>query len=128
MCGVASQPPTGTDGSLYVLKSLGEAGYGGAIIEMQPLWVALGPLFAVPVTAMALGPAALCLRSGAKVPAGAWAMLLAGLVAGTLHSRCMWIAGLFCGLCLAYGVAAAPRGARSPARGGPLRRQAPRSA
>lgn len=107
MCAASLLNPYGTDGSLYVLKSLGEADYGGAIIEMQPLWVSLGPLFAVPVAAMALGPAALCLRSGAKVPAGAWAMLLAGLVAGTLHSRCMWIAGLFCGLCLAYGVAAA---------------------
>lgn len=107
MCAASLLNPYGADGSLYVLKSLGEAGYGGAIIEMQPLWVSLGPLFAVPVAAMALGPAALCLRSGAKVPAGAWAMLLAGLVAGTLHSRCMWIAGLFCGLCLAYGVAAA---------------------
>lgn len=107
MCAASLLNPYGADGSLYVLKSLGEAGYGGAIIEMQPLWVSLGPLFAVPVAAMALGPAALCLRSGAKVPAGAWAMLLAGLVAGTLHSRCMWIAGLFCGLCFAYGVAAA---------------------
>lgn len=107
MCAASLLNPYGADGSLYVLKSLGEAGYGDAIIEMQPLWVSLGPLFAVPVAAMALGPVALCLRSGAKVPSGAWAMLLAGLAAGTLHSRCMWIAGLFCGLCLAYGVAAA---------------------
>ena len=92
MCAASLLNPYGADGSLYVLKSLGEAGYGGAIIEMQPLWVSLGPLFAVPVAAMALGPAALRSRSGAKVPAGAWAMLLAGLVAGTLSSRCMWIA------------------------------------
>lgn len=97
--------PYGADGSLYVLKSLGEAGYGGAIIEMQPLWVSLGPLFAVPVAALALGPAALCLRCGARVPPGAWAMLAAGIAAGTLHSRCMWIAGLFCGLCCAFGLA-----------------------
>ena len=48
--------PYGADGSLYVLKSLGEAAYGGAIVEMQPLWVQLGPLFAVPVATMALGP------------------------------------------------------------------------
>lgn len=107
MCAASLLNPYGADGSLYVLKSLGEAGYGGAIIEMQPLWVSLGPLFAVPVAAMALGPAALRSRSGAKVPAGAWAMLLAGLVAGTLSSRCMWIAGLFCGLACAPGIAGA---------------------
>lgn len=107
MCAASLLNPYGAGGSLYVLKSLGEAGYGGAIIEMQPLWVSLGPLFAVPVAAMALGPAALRSRSGAKVPAGTWAMLLAGLVAGTLSSRCMWIAGLFCGLACAPGIAGA---------------------
>lgn len=89
------------------MKSLGEAAYGGAIVEMQPLWVQLGPLFAVPVATMALGPIALCRRSGARVPAGAAAMLLAGIAAGVLHSRCMWIAGLFCGLCCAFGLAGA---------------------
>lgn len=107
MCAASLLNPYGADGALYVLKSLGEAGYGGAIDEMQPLWVSLGPLFAVPVAAMALGPAAICVRRGAKAPAGAWAMLLAGFVAGTLHSRCLWIAGLFCGLVCAYGVAGA---------------------
>ena len=65
MCAASLLNPYGADGSLYVLKSLGEAGYGGAIIEMQPLWVSLGPLFAVPVAAMALGPAALRSRSDA---------------------------------------------------------------
>ena len=39
------------------------------------------PLFAVPVATMALGPIALCRRSGARVPAGAAAMLLAGIAA-----------------------------------------------
>ena len=58
MCAASLLNPYGADGALYVLKSLGEAGYGGAIDEMQPLWVSLGPLFAVPVAAMALGPAA----------------------------------------------------------------------
>ena len=89
MCAASPLNPYGADGSLYVLKSLGEASYGGAIVEMQPLWVPLGPLFAVPVAAMALGPIALCRRSGAKVPAGAVAMLLAGIAAGVLHSRCI---------------------------------------
>lgn len=107
MCAASLLNPYGAGGSLYVLKSLGEAGYGGAIIEMQPLWVSLGPLFAVPVAAMALGPFELCRRSGAKVPAGAVAMLLAGIAAGVLHSRCMWIAGLSCGLCCAFGLAGA---------------------
>lgn len=107
MCAASLLNPYGADGSLYVLKSLGEAAYGGAIVEMQPLWVPLGPLFAVPVAAMALGPIALCLRSGARVPAGAAAMLLAGIAAGVLHSRCMWIAGLSCGLCCAFGLAGA---------------------
>lgn len=107
MCAASLLNPYGADGSLYVLKSLGEASFGGAIIEMQPLWVSLGSLFAVPVAALALGPAALCLRTGARVPAGAWAMLAAGIAAGTLHSRCMWIAGLFCGLCCAFGLAGA---------------------
>lgn len=107
MCAASPLNPYGADGSLYVLKSLGEASYGGAIVEMQPLWVPLGPLFAVPVAAMALGPIALCRRSGAKVPAGAVAMLLAGIAAGVLHSRCMWIAGLSCGLCCAFGLAGA---------------------
>lgn len=79
MCAASLLNPYGADGSLYVLKSLGEAFYGGAIVEMQPLWVPLGPLFAVPVAAMALGPFALCRRSGAKVPAGAVAMLLAAV-------------------------------------------------
>ena len=90
MCAASLLNPYGADGSLYVLKSLGEAAYGGAIVEMQPLWVQLGPLFAVPVATMALGPIALCRRSGARVPAGAAAMLLAGIAAGVLHSRCMW--------------------------------------
>ena len=107
MCAASLLNPYGADGSLYVLKSLGEAAYGGAIVEMQPLWVQLGPLFAVPVATMALGPIALCRRSGARVPAGAAAMLLAGIAAGVLHSRCMWIAGLFCGLCCAFGLAGA---------------------
>ena len=107
MCAASLLSPYGADGSLYVLKSLGEAAYGGAIVEMQPLWVQLGPLFAVPVATMALGPIALCRRSGARVPAGAAAMLLAGIAAGVLHSRCMWIAGLFCGLCCAFGLAGA---------------------
>lgn len=107
MCAASLLNPYGADGSLYVLKSLGEASYGGAIVEMQPLWVPLGPLFAVPVAAMAMGPIALCRRSGAKVPAGAVAMLLAGIAAGILHSRCMWIAGLSCGLCCVFGLAGA---------------------
>ena len=107
MCAASLLNPYGADGSLYVLKSIGEASYGGAIVEMQPLWVPLGPLFAVPVAAMALGLFALCRRSGAKVPAGAVAMLLAGIAAGVLHSRCMWIAGLSCGLCCAFGLAGA---------------------
>ena len=107
MCAASLLNPYGADGSLYVLKSLGEAAYGGAIVEMQPLWVQLGPLFAVPVATMALGPIALCRRSGARVPAGAVAMLLAGIAAGVLHSRCMWIAGLSCGLCCAFGLAGA---------------------
>lgn len=107
MCAASLLNPYGADGSLYVLKSLGEASYGGAIVEMQPLWVPLGPLFAVPVAAMAMGSIALCRRSGAKVPAGAVVMLLAGIAAGILHSRCMWIAGLSCGLCCAFGLAGA---------------------
>ena len=56
---------------------------------------------------MAMGSIALCRRSGAKVPAGAVAMLLAGIAAGILHSRCMWIAGLSCGLCCAFGLTGA---------------------
>lgn len=107
MCAASLFNPYGADGSLYVLKSLGEASYGGAIVEMQPLWVPLGPPFAVPIAAMAMGPIALCRRNGAKVPAGAVAMLLAGIAAGILHSRCMWIAGLSCGLCCAFGLAGA---------------------
>ena len=107
MCAASLLNPYGADGSLYVLKSLGEAAYGGAIVEMQPIWSSLGPLFAAPVAALALGPIALCRRSGARVPAGAAAMLLAGIAAGVLHSRCMWIAGLSCGLCCAFGLAGA---------------------
>lgn len=107
MCAASLLNPYGADGSLYVLKSLGEAAYGGAIVEMQPIWSSLGPLFAAPVAALALGPIALCRRSGARVPAGAAAMLLAGIAARVLHSRCMWIAGLSCGLCCAFGLAGA---------------------
>lgn len=107
MCAASLLNPYGADGSLYVLKSLGEAAYGGAIVEMQPIWSSLGPLFAAPVAALALGPIALCRRSGARVPAGAASMLLAGIAAGVLHSRCMWIAGLSCGLCCAFGLAGA---------------------
>lgn len=107
MCAASLLNPYGADGSLYVLKSLGEAAYGGAIVEMQPIWSSLGPLFAAPAAALALGPIALCRRSGARVPAGAAAMLLAGIAAGVLHSRCMWIAGLSCGLCCAFGLAGA---------------------
>lgn len=37
MCAASLLNPYGADGSLYVLKSLGEAAYGGAIVEMQPI-------------------------------------------------------------------------------------------
>lgn len=44
--------------------------------------------------------------AGVNLQAAHWP-LLAGIAAGVLHSRCMWIAGLFCGLCCAFGLAGA---------------------
>ena len=88
---------------LRVLAAIVIAFGVGKLVTLIKLPAILGWLIA----GMALGPFALCRRSEAKVPAGAVAMLLAGIAAGVLHSRCMWIAGLSCGLCCAFGLAGA---------------------
>ena len=103
MCAPASLlNPYGADGSLYVLKSLGEASYGGAIVECTPMGPAPAPFFAVPIACDSMGSIALSRRAGRKSQPAPWQCFSAGIAAGILHSRCMWIAGLSCGLCCAF--------------------------
>lgn len=81
--------PYAIDGSLYVLRSLGAASYGGVILELKPVW-------AMPAAALFWGIAILaaiasCALARRFPPRWLLAFWLASAVAGALAVRCLWI-------------------------------------
>lgn len=81
--------PYSIDGSLYVLRSLGAASYGGVILELKPVW-------AMPAAALFWGIAILaaiasCALARRFPPRWLLAFWLASAIAGALAVRCLWI-------------------------------------
>lgn len=81
--------PYSIDGSLYVLRSLGAASYGGVILELKPVW-------AMPETALFWGVAVLAAISSCALarrlpPRWLLAFWPASAIAGALAVRCLWI-------------------------------------
>lgn len=77
------------DGSLYVIRSLGAASYGGVILELKPVW-------AMPAAALFWGVAILaaiisCVLARRFPPRWLIAFWLAASMAGALAVRCLWI-------------------------------------
>lgn len=77
------------DGSLYVIRSLGAASYGGVILELKPVW-------AMPAAALYWGVANLaaiasCVLAHRFPPRWLIAFWLAASMAGALAVRCLWI-------------------------------------
>lgn len=81
--------PYSIDGSLYVLRSLGAASYGGVILELKPVW-------AMPASALFWGVAILAAITSCAIarrfpPRWLIAFWLAASMAGALAVRCLWI-------------------------------------
>ena len=81
--------PYSIDGSLYVLRSLGAASYGGVILELKPVW-------AMPAAALFWGVAILAVTASCALarrfpPRWLLAFWLASAIAGALAVRCLWI-------------------------------------
>ena len=77
------------DGSLYVIRSLGAASYGGVILELKPVW-------AMPAAALFWGVAILaaitsCVLARRFPPRWLIAFWLAASIAGAIAVRCLWI-------------------------------------
>lgn len=81
--------PYAIDGSLYVLRSLGAASYGGVILELKPVWAMpeTAPFWCVAVLA-AIVSCALARRFPPRWLLTFW---LASAIAGALAVRCLWI-------------------------------------
>lgn len=89
MAAVSLVNPYSIDGSLYVLRSLGAASYGGVILELKPVW-------AMPAAAQFWGVAILaaitsCALARRFPPRWLIAFWLAASMAGALAVRCLWI-------------------------------------
>lgn len=89
MAAVSLVNPYAIDGSLYVLRSLGAASYGGVILELKPVW-------AMPAAALFWGVAILaaitsCALARRFPPRWLIAFWLAASMAGALAVRCLWI-------------------------------------
>lgn len=89
MAAVSLVNPYSIDGSLYVLRSLGAASYGGVILELKPVW-------AMPAAALFWGVAILaaitsCALARRFPPRWLIAFWLAASMAGALAVRCLWI-------------------------------------
>lgn len=89
MAAVSLVNPYSIDGSLYVLRSLGAASYGGVILELKPVW-------AMPAAALFWGVAILaaitsCVLARRFPPRWLIAFWLAASIAGALAVRCLWI-------------------------------------
>lgn len=81
--------PYAIDGSLYVLRSLGAASYGGVILELKPMWAMpeAAPFWCVAV----LAASASCALARRFPPRWLLAFWLASAIAGALAVRCLWI-------------------------------------
>lgn len=91
------------DGSLYVIRSLGAASYGGVILELKPVW-------AMPAAALFWGVAILaaiisCALARRFPPRWLIAFWLAASIAGALAVRCLWITWTISFLVVASSVA-----------------------
>lgn len=89
MAAVSLVNPYSIDGSLYVLRSLGAASYGGVILELKPVW-------AMPAAALFWGVAIFaaitsCALARRFPPRWLIAFWLAASMAGALAVRCLWI-------------------------------------
>lgn len=81
--------PYAIDGSLYVLRSLGAASYGGVILELKPVWAmpAAAPFWCVAILAATIS----CALARRFPPRWLLAFWLASAIAGALAVRCLWI-------------------------------------
>lgn len=89
MAAVSLVNPYSIDGSLYVLRSLGAASYGGVILELKPVW-------AMPAATLFWGVAIFaaitsCALARRFPPRWLIAFWLAASMAGALAVRCLWI-------------------------------------
>lgn len=89
MAAVSLVNPYAIDGSLYVLRSLGAASYGGVILELKPAW-------AMPAAALFWGVAIIaaitsCALARRFPPRWLSAFWLAASMGGALAVRCLWI-------------------------------------
>ena len=81
--------PYAIDGSLYVLRSLGAASYGGVILELKPVWAM--PAAALFWCVAILAASASCALARRFPPRWLLAFWLASAIAGALAVRCLWI-------------------------------------
>ena len=81
--------PYAIDGSLYVLRSLGAASYGGVILELKPVWAmpAAALFWCVAILAAIIS----CVLARRFPPRWLIAFWLAASMAGALAVRCLWI-------------------------------------
>ena len=81
--------PYAIDGSLYVLRSLGAASYGGVILELKPVWAM--PAAALFWCVAVLAASASCALAHRFPPRWLLAFWMASAIAGALAVRCLWI-------------------------------------
>lgn len=81
--------PYAIDGSLYVLRSLGAASYGGVILELKPVWAM--PAAALFWCVAVLAATVSCALARRLPPRWLLAFWLASAIAGALAVRCLWI-------------------------------------
>lgn len=81
--------PYAIDGSLYVLRSLGAASYGGVILELKSVWTM--PESALFWSVAVLASSASCALAHRFPPRWLLAFWTASAIAGALAVRCLWI-------------------------------------
>lgn len=81
--------PYAIDGSLYVLRSLGAASYGGVILELKSVWAM--PAAALFWCVAILAATVSCALARRFPPRWLLAFWLASAIAGALAVRCLWI-------------------------------------
>lgn len=81
--------PYAIDGSLYVLRSLGAASYGGVILELKSVWTM--PEAALFWWVAVLAASASCALAHRFPPRWLLAFWMASAIAGALAVRCLWI-------------------------------------
>lgn len=81
--------PYSIDGSLYMLRSLGAASYGGVILELKPVWAM--PAAALFWCVAILAATVSCALARRFPPRWLLVFWLASAIAGALAVRCLWI-------------------------------------